>query len=171
MEESLGLGKKSYGTETDTETQSWFRLPIPQPGFGRTQRWSLHSFSEYIVLITNDVFWLYLSTDYGHTKAKSLILEVNFKEFCWEQKIDASIFRPRYHARWQTRPFNPVFFCCSVSHRSKWPKFDSVNYWHAPTALQGCQGDPKIQEISLNMNLIDWSANVEQKMKKLQKFN
>jgi hypothetical protein len=36
MEESLGLGKKSYGTETDTETQSWFRLPIPKPGFGRT---------------------------------------------------------------------------------------------------------------------------------------
>jgi hypothetical protein len=36
MEESLGLGKKSYGTETDTETRSWFRLPIPKPGFGRT---------------------------------------------------------------------------------------------------------------------------------------
>ena len=36
VEESLGLGKKSYGTETDTETQSWFRLPIPKPGFGRT---------------------------------------------------------------------------------------------------------------------------------------
>ena len=36
MEESLGLGKKSYGTETDTETWSWFRLPIPKPGFGRT---------------------------------------------------------------------------------------------------------------------------------------
>ena len=36
MEESLGLGKKSYGTETDTETQSWFRLPIPKPSFGRT---------------------------------------------------------------------------------------------------------------------------------------
>jgi hypothetical protein len=36
MEESLDLGKKSYGTETDTETQSWFRLPIPKPGFGRT---------------------------------------------------------------------------------------------------------------------------------------
>jgi hypothetical protein len=36
MEESLGLGKKSYVTETDTETQSWFRLPIPKPGFGRT---------------------------------------------------------------------------------------------------------------------------------------
>ena len=34
MEESLGLGKKSYGT--DTETQSWFRLPLPKPGFGRT---------------------------------------------------------------------------------------------------------------------------------------
>jgi hypothetical protein len=36
MEESLGLVKKSYSTETDTETQSWFRLPIPKPGFGRT---------------------------------------------------------------------------------------------------------------------------------------
>ena len=36
MEESLGLGKKSYGTETNTETQSWFRLPIPKLGFGRT---------------------------------------------------------------------------------------------------------------------------------------
>jgi hypothetical protein len=36
MEESLGLGKKSYGTETDPETQSWFQLPIPKPGFGRT---------------------------------------------------------------------------------------------------------------------------------------
>ena len=38
MEESFGLGKKSYGTETDTETWSWFRLPIPKPGFGRTLR-------------------------------------------------------------------------------------------------------------------------------------
>ena len=36
MEESLGLGKKSSGAETDTETWSWFRLPIPKPGFGRT---------------------------------------------------------------------------------------------------------------------------------------
>ena len=36
MEESLGLGKKSYGTETDTQTQSWFWLPIPKPGFGCT---------------------------------------------------------------------------------------------------------------------------------------
>jgi hypothetical protein len=36
MEESLGLGKKSYGTKTDTETQSWFRLPIPKPVFGCT---------------------------------------------------------------------------------------------------------------------------------------
>ena len=34
MKESLGLGKKSFGTET--ETWSWFRLPIPKPGFGRT---------------------------------------------------------------------------------------------------------------------------------------
>jgi hypothetical protein len=36
MEESLGLGKKSYGPETDTDTSSWFWLPIPKPGFGRT---------------------------------------------------------------------------------------------------------------------------------------
>ena len=36
MEESFGLGKKSYGTETDTKTWSWFRLPIPKLGFGRT---------------------------------------------------------------------------------------------------------------------------------------
>ena len=31
---SLGLGKKSYGT--NTETQSWFWLPIMKPGFSRT---------------------------------------------------------------------------------------------------------------------------------------
>ena len=36
MGESLGLGKKSSGPETDTETWSWFRLPIPKPGFGCT---------------------------------------------------------------------------------------------------------------------------------------
>ena len=36
MGESLGLGKKSSGPETYTETWSWFRLPIPKPGFGRT---------------------------------------------------------------------------------------------------------------------------------------
>ena len=36
MEKSLDSGKKSYGTETDTETWSWFRLPIPKPGFSRT---------------------------------------------------------------------------------------------------------------------------------------
>ena len=36
MEERLSLGKKSYGTKTGTETQSWFLLPIPKPGFGRT---------------------------------------------------------------------------------------------------------------------------------------
>ena len=34
MEESLGLGKKSYGPETDKKT--WLWLPIPKPGFGRT---------------------------------------------------------------------------------------------------------------------------------------
>ena len=36
MEESIGLGKKSSGPETDTETWSWFRLPIPKPGLGCT---------------------------------------------------------------------------------------------------------------------------------------
>ena len=36
MEESLGLGKKSSGPKTDTETLSWFRLPIQKPGFGHT---------------------------------------------------------------------------------------------------------------------------------------
>ena len=36
MGESLGLGKKSSGPETDNETWSWFRLQIPKPGFGRT---------------------------------------------------------------------------------------------------------------------------------------
>ena len=36
MGESLGLGKKSSGPETDTETWSWFRLLIPKPGFGGT---------------------------------------------------------------------------------------------------------------------------------------
>ena len=35
MEESLGLGKKNCGTETVTETLSWFQLPIPKPSFGR----------------------------------------------------------------------------------------------------------------------------------------
>ena len=34
MWESLGLGKKSSGP--DTKTWSWFRLPIPKPGFGCT---------------------------------------------------------------------------------------------------------------------------------------
>ena len=36
MGESLGLGKKSSGPETDTESGSWFRLPITKLGFGRT---------------------------------------------------------------------------------------------------------------------------------------
>ena len=36
MEKSLGLGKKSYGAKTDTETHSWYRLPIPKPGFSCT---------------------------------------------------------------------------------------------------------------------------------------
>ena len=37
MEESLGLGKKSYGPETDKKT--WLWLPIPKPGFGRTLKY------------------------------------------------------------------------------------------------------------------------------------
>ena len=36
MVESLGLGTKSSGPEANTKTSSWFRLPIPKPGFGRT---------------------------------------------------------------------------------------------------------------------------------------
>ena len=31
---SFGLGRKSLGS--DTKTWSWFRLPIPKPGIGRT---------------------------------------------------------------------------------------------------------------------------------------
>ena len=38
MGESLGLGKKSSGPETNTETWSWFLLPIPKPNFGRRYR-------------------------------------------------------------------------------------------------------------------------------------
>ena len=45
MEESLGLGKKSYGTKTDTETQSWFRLPILKPGLGGTLIYNSKSFT------------------------------------------------------------------------------------------------------------------------------
>ena len=33
MEESLGLSKKSFGTETDTDTQSWFQLPDTETMF------------------------------------------------------------------------------------------------------------------------------------------
>ena len=33
MEESLGLGKKRYGPETDTK---WFCLAIPKPAFSHT---------------------------------------------------------------------------------------------------------------------------------------
>ena len=40
MGESLGLGKKSSGPKTDTDTWSWFQLLIPKPGFGRTLAWS-----------------------------------------------------------------------------------------------------------------------------------
>ena len=36
MGESLGLGEKSSGPETDTKTWSWFWLPLPKPGFSST---------------------------------------------------------------------------------------------------------------------------------------
>ena len=55
MEESLGLGKKSYGTETDTETWSWFRLPIPKPGFGRTLRDPLEKFKSNTFMYTEQL--------------------------------------------------------------------------------------------------------------------
>ena len=48
MEESLGIGKRSYGT--DTETPSWFRLPIPKPGFGHTLRLRMSgNLTEYLL--------------------------------------------------------------------------------------------------------------------------
>ena len=33
---SFGFGKKSFGSDTDTEIGPWFWLPIPKLGFGRT---------------------------------------------------------------------------------------------------------------------------------------
>ena len=56
MEESLGLGKKSSGPKTDTETWSWFRLPIPKPGFGRTLKYILQ-FSDF----TYSFVWLFFN--------------------------------------------------------------------------------------------------------------
>ena len=53
MEESLGLGKKSSGPETDTETWSWFRLPIPKPGFGRTLANGITEHDHVVVLKKN----------------------------------------------------------------------------------------------------------------------
>ena len=50
MEESLGLGKKSYGAETDTEIWSWFLLPIPKPVFGRTLVWTVESVPRLFLL-------------------------------------------------------------------------------------------------------------------------
>ena len=44
MKESLGLGKKSYGTETDTETQSWFP-----------------SYSNHIILISVHLYFFFSS--------------------------------------------------------------------------------------------------------------
>ena len=32
----FGFGKKSFGSDTDTEIGPWFRFPISKPGFGRT---------------------------------------------------------------------------------------------------------------------------------------
>ena len=33
---SLGFGKKSLGSNADTEIGPWFWFPIPKPGFGCT---------------------------------------------------------------------------------------------------------------------------------------
>ena len=32
---SFGFGKKSFGSDTDTEIGPWFRFSIPKLGFGR----------------------------------------------------------------------------------------------------------------------------------------
>ena len=32
----FGLGKNNFGSDTNTEIESWFRFPILKPGFGRT---------------------------------------------------------------------------------------------------------------------------------------
>ena len=39
---SFGLGKKSLGSDTNTETWSWFQLPIPKLGFGRTLNYRMN---------------------------------------------------------------------------------------------------------------------------------
>ena len=66
MEESLGLGKKSYSTETDTETQSWFRLTIRKLGFGRTLLIPilLQYFSDQILILTLQYFKSVLNNEY-----------------------------------------------------------------------------------------------------------
>ena len=50
---SFGLGRKSSGTDTDTETWSQFRLPIPKPGFGSTLLWPPQKLLENIALASN----------------------------------------------------------------------------------------------------------------------
>ena len=48
IEESFGIGKKSYGTETDTETQSWFP-----------------SYSNHIILISVHLYFFFLPSFAG----------------------------------------------------------------------------------------------------------
>ena len=40
----FGLGKKKFGSDTDTEIGPWFRFPIPKPNFGLTLLGSLGHF-------------------------------------------------------------------------------------------------------------------------------
>ena len=95
MEESLGLGKKSYGTKTDTETQSWFRLPIPKPGFGRTLLLRKNSLLKKVLMAVMKsapstelpVFGLALSFNFKprfslHTEDQNRPNHINFHKFC-----------------------------------------------------------------------------------------
>ena len=68
MEESLGLGKKSYGT--DTETWSWFWLPIPKPGFGRTLSRRL---SQIFVAFLENLNFMLLPCCLTHLQKKQLV--------------------------------------------------------------------------------------------------
>ena len=36
IEKKVLVSEKKIGSDTDTETGSWFRFPIPKPVFGRT---------------------------------------------------------------------------------------------------------------------------------------
>ena len=36
LKKKFGLGKKNFGSDTNTEIGPWFRFPIPKSGFGHT---------------------------------------------------------------------------------------------------------------------------------------